>query len=221
MFYRTEPLEFLETLKSEWANTRDEFLRVFDERGRASLAAALRRHEGMEVLAPATHEVWSDADQHRVVIIMDFDNTDLSKIAGLGQNLRLRGGQSLIAGRGRPQRLLKCGVLEGADGDSWPERCPRVENARTGDAQAGRCSSRNARSSATVKSWNCPSRNTRRWKGSFFWKCFPTAMQNATRVADSKSRSPNKRVSSVRAPEKLEFTILTLSRRISRTSARS
>lgn len=32
MFYRTQPIEFLETLKSEWANTREEFLRVFDER---------------------------------------------------------------------------------------------------------------------------------------------------------------------------------------------
>lgn len=179
MFYRTEPFEFLETLRSEWANIREEFLRVFDERdarpwpqpfvytkewkllalldrgrmaqhGVVGIDKELERNQrkfprtveilnclpglvtaGFSRLAPGTrihphkgidhtvlrchlgllvppgctlqvhgvqrkwedgsvflfddtyaHEVWSDADQHRVVMIMDFNKTDLLKIAG-------------------------------------------------------------------------------------------------------------------------------------------
>ena len=77
--------------------------------------------------------LWSDADPHRVVIIMDFDKTYLSKIAGLGQDLRLRGGQGLITGRGRPQGLSKMrrsrrGRRRFSAGALSPPS--RVENAR-------------------------------------------------------------------------------------------
>jgi beta-hydroxylase len=179
MFYRTDTFDFARTLKSEWANIREEFLRNFDERdarlwpqpfvytkewkllplldrgrmaqhGVAGIDEELERNQrnfprtmevlnrlpglvtaGFSRLAPGTrihphkgidhtvlrchlglvvppgctlhvngvqrewedgcvwlfddtyaHEVWSDSDQPRVVLIMDFNNADLEKLSG-------------------------------------------------------------------------------------------------------------------------------------------
>jgi ornithine lipid ester-linked acyl 2-hydroxylase len=179
MFYRTDEFAFVKTLKSEWANIREEFLREFDERdallwpqpfvytkewkllplldrgrmaqhGVAGIDKELERNQrnfprtvevltrlpglvtaGFSRLAPGTrihphkgidhtvlrchlglvvppgctlhvygverewedrcvwlfddtyaHEVWSNSDQPRVVLIMDFNKTDLEKLAG-------------------------------------------------------------------------------------------------------------------------------------------
>ena len=179
MFYRTEPFEFVEILKSEFANIREEFLLRFDERdarlwpqpfvytkewkllplldrgrmaqhGVVGIDKELERNQrnfprtvealarlpglvaaGFSRLAPGTrihphkgidhsvlrchlglvvppgctlhvhgvqrqwedgcvwlfddtyaHEVWSDSDQPRVVLITDFTRTDLERIGG-------------------------------------------------------------------------------------------------------------------------------------------